>query len=208
MFSSSIPEIPLSYVKRPQQSAETLIVHFLADFIDENESTRSASNMSSSVKIRIKIGDVEVDYEGEEKYLRDDLRDLIVSLVELRSNKLPPNTNDEQPLPPSDENKGNGTSFSGTTATVAAKLSVKSGTELLLAAAVRMAVVLNKQTYTRAELHKEMQSATAYYKKNYGSNLSSSFKTLIGDDKLREVSKDVFALSAAEIQKNKGLLAS
>lgn len=158
-------------------------------------------------KIRIKMGDVEVEYEGSEEFLRQELKELLSGVLELhreRKDSVPSNNGGSG----SDEGVESSGGFNGTTNTVAAKLSVTSGPDLIIAAVARLTLVAGKDTCTRGALLKEMQSATSYYKKTYSNNLSTYLKRLVGDDRLREISKHAFSLSAPELQKIKGILAS
>lgn len=50
--------------------------------------------------------------------------------------------------------------------------------------------------FSRKELLDEMKSATAYYNKNYATNLSAYLKSALKDDRLAEISNGVFALTA------------
>lgn len=158
-------------------------------------------------KIRIKMGDIEVEYEGSESFLKEELRELLAGVVELHKEKgVGPtaiNGASNSKSPASD-----GIVFEGTTNTVAAKLSVNSGPELVIAAVARVALVLGQEKIGRTNLLKEMKTATGYYKQSYGSNLSVSLKNLVSNDRLREVSKDEFSLSATELQKIKATLAN
>ena len=145
------------------------------------------------MKLRVAIGNVEIDYEGTEDFLKQDLPALLQTVMEL--------------------NKAAGVSISGkgggagggkgehkvptlTTSSIAARLKAKSGPDLLLAAAAELTFVAKKDKFSRQELLSEMQSATAYYKKSYSNNLSQYLSGTIGETKLQETAKNVYALSA------------
>lgn len=159
-------------------------------------------------KIRIRIGDVEVEYEGPEDFLRKELRELLSGVLELhREQKDFQETT--TPSRTKTQNGGGSTgSVEGTTNTLAAKLSVLSGTGLIIAACARLTLGLGHDTFTRSALLKETQTASSYYKKTYSNNFSQYLKTFVTDNRLRELSKDIFALSAGELQKLKTQLAS
>lgn len=153
-----------------------------------------------TAKIRIKLGQVEVEYEGPEDFLRDELQDLLSAVVELHqangdadansSSTTKMEGNAAKAAPPGE--------YTGTVNTWAAKLGAKSGPDLVIAAMAKLTLVDGLPTVSRATLLSEMKSATSYYKKSYGSNLSVSLKGLVTSDRLREISKDTFALSATE----------
>ena len=145
-------------------------------------------------KLRIRIGDVEIDCEGTEDFLRKELPELLRTAMELHkaagTGAIP---------------EGVGADSSGkeklrvpalTTSTIAAKLKSKSGPTLLLAAAAHLILVKEKQTFTRQELLSEMKSASAYFKKSYSNNLTSYLKGAITEGRVRETAKNAYALSA------------
>lgn len=146
-------------------------------------------------KLRIKIGEVEIEYEGSEDFLKQELPQLLKTAMDLHkasgasANKTSPASN----------NAGNGAGGdipALTTTSIAAKIGAKYGSDLLLAAAANFALVKKKEPFTRQELLKEMQSATAYYKKNYSANLSRYIKTALSDEVLSETATNSFALGA------------
>lgn len=65
---------------------------------------------------------------------------------------------------------------------------------MLIAAAAHLALMKNKDSFSRQELLVEMKSATGFYKKNYSSNLTSYINTANGDA-LAETATGVFSLS-------------
>ena len=83
-----------------------------------------------------------------------------------------------------------------TTGSIAAKLSVKSGPELILAAAARLTIVACTAKFSRQKLAEEMKTAAAYYKATYMGNLTASLNGLVKDGKLNEPSLGNYALSA------------
>lgn len=157
-----------------------------------------------TAKIRIKMGQVEVEYEGPEDFLRAELKDLLSGVMELhreRGGNEPSDINsgaDQEGQKPND-----GSDYIGTTNTFAAKLGVKSGPDLIIAAMAQKTLVGKKEKVTRTELLQEMHTATSYYKKSYSANLTKNLKSLVTSDKLREVAADTYALSASELDRVK-----
>jgi hypothetical protein len=150
-----------------------------------------------SSKLRIRIGEVEIDYEGTEEFLKQELPQLLKTAMELH--KAAGSTPAGDPAEKRKPGTGGGghTVPSLTTGSIAAKLGADSGGDLLLAAAARLVLVEKTEPFSRSALLKEMKSATAYYKKNYAPNLSSYLKRAIKDGPLTEVAKDSFSLAAA-----------
>ncbi|MEM7336729.1 MAG: hypothetical protein AAF490_31945 [Chloroflexota bacterium] len=150
-------------------------------------------------KIKIKMGDIEIEYEGSEEFLQKDFPEMLATIVELKQLNIEDDLEGIEEDDLSEENSVGG--FKGTTSTVAARLKVSSGSDLVIAAASRLTLVLNQESFSRSELLKEMQAAKAYYKTSYRKNLSNYLKTLVGADRIREVAKDTYAMSASERNK-------
>jgi len=146
-------------------------------------------------KLRIRIGDVEIDCEGSEEFLKEELPVLLKTTMELH------NAAGGSAAPKNEANKGGssgakGTVGSMTTGSIAAKLGAKTGPELLRAAAARLTLVSKMETFSRQQLLDEMKSAPGYYKSSYSGNLSQSFKGALASNILTEVATDTFALTA------------
>jgi hypothetical protein len=145
-------------------------------------------------KIRIKVGQTEVEFEGSEDFIKDNLLQILESISGWNPPKvLAPSLpeNDVQGLDISpDEKKGWGVS------TYAAKLKVKTGTELIIATCAYLAFEHGKNSFSRKEILDGMQSATSYYQFNYSKNLSRYFQQLVRSGDLVVTSSKHFALSA------------
>lgn len=145
-------------------------------------------------RIRLKLGDLEVEYEGSESFIKSNLLALVSEAIELlqeRGDQIP-KAQVSPPLKDSDKQ------FSGTTSTIASKLSAKSGPDLIIAATTRLTLVLGLESFSRQQLLDEMKSASAYYKKSYSNNLSSYLQRLVKSNDLIEAATDTYALSASK----------
>lgn len=156
-------------------------------------------------KLKIRIGDVEIDYEGTEAFLKEELPALLRTAMELhkaaeQDDKKAP-ANKEKPA------RTGGQILAATTATIAARLKVDSGPDLLLAAAAQLTLVTQKERFSRQELLTEMQTASAYYRKSYSNNLTKYLTGAIADGKLQETATNVYALSATTRSEMEGKLA-
>jgi len=155
-----------------------------------------------SSKIKIKIGQIEIEYEGSEEFLKEELPSLLGAVTELYKETGLQLESVQSPQSTLNQNTENGvpkTSSSGdfgTTNSISAKLGAKTGAELAIAAAARLVLGLGQEQFTRKQLLQEMQNGTQYYKSSYGSNLTKTIKTLVGDQKLIERAKDTYALKA------------
>ncbi|WP_157956685.1 hypothetical protein [Salinicola halimionae] len=150
-------------------------------------------------KIKIRIGQIEIEYEGSEEFLKEELPDLLKAVTALHKEaggSLPTNVPESDSAASSKTAAAFDGSNLGTTNSIAAKLSAKTGSELAIAAAARLVLGTGLEQFNRKQLLQEMQNATQYYKSSYGSNLSKTIRTLVGDHRFIERAKDTYALKA------------
>lgn len=142
--------------------------------------------------VRIRAGDIELEYDGDEKFTKSDLIELLLKISEMKpathrpAKKKLKNTDDEHI----------GGELKMSTREIAQKLSASKCSELAFAAAVHLALVEKKSTFSQTDLIRDMKTATGIYKKSMrGTNLSSAITTLMNKGHLREPSTGVFAMT-------------
>lgn len=153
----------------------------------------------SNARIRIKIGHIEVEYEGENSFLQSDFLQLVNQVVDLQ--KTIPNA----AIMPTLQNATGGNVVNGPTTdlstdTIATLMKVSTAPELIMAAAAKLTFSEGKQKFTRQEIVTAMREAPGYFKDSYMGNLSKSLKSLTTSDKLRLVATDTYSISNAEKQ--------
>lgn len=146
-------------------------------------------------KIKIKMGAIEVEYEGSEQFLKEELPELLTAVSNLYKASAPL-IEANHSATGSDSGSGKSTKVVGTTSTLAAALGGGSGPDLAMSAASRLTFALGKDKFSRKEILEEMKSASAYYKTSYSSNLTKIINGLVKDKKLMEPAKDTYSLSA------------
>lgn len=146
-------------------------------------------------KVKIKAGSIEVDFEGSEEYMKDELP----ALIELLFSLSPPDdlTDEEESVELQAATDTSKQKLQMTTNTIAAKLNAKKGGDLIIAACAHLALVKGADKYTRSNILAEMKLATNYYKTTMNKNLSASLKTLVKQNKLLETATDTYALQAS-----------
>jgi hypothetical protein len=152
-------------------------------------------------KIRIKVGNTAIEFEGSEDYMRQDLPILIERLSEISPTG---DVDEEEPaevLPPSDDPSKKKLEL--TTNTIATMLDAKTGTDLALAACAHLCLVKGVDSFMRTHILGEMKLANNFYKKSYGANLSNYLKTLVSNSKILETAQDTYALNATEKSKSR-----
>jgi hypothetical protein len=147
-------------------------------------------------RIHIKMGSIEVEYEGNEGFIKENLLNLLTSLSELFKEAGMPSEATPSEAPQIEKAGRTPGKIEATTGTIAAKLGCTSGSDLVIAAAARLTIVSGLKAIPRTKLLEEMKSASAYYKQTYGKHLSEYLQSLIKAGKLVESAKDTYALSA------------
>jgi hypothetical protein len=156
-------------------------------------------------KIRIKFGDIEVECEGSEDFLKKELPDLLETLSKFRGRGPAPE--------PEVSGRQAGATGNGvrsrTTGSVAQAIAApSSGGGLLHAAAVKLTLIDRKDEFSRQEILDEMKSASGRWKTTYANNLSSYLQTAVKKKILVEARKDVYALATAQRTEAETKLAS
>lgn len=155
-------------------------------------------------KIRIKLGEIEVEYEGSEAFLKEELPQLLAAVSDLHA-KAGSTIDNSAKSNFHGSDKGT-KKIEATTASVAAKLQVKSGPELIMAAMARLTFALGQEVCSRQKITDEMKTAASYYRKTYLNNLSKYLDVLVKDNKLNEPTSGHYALTASARQALEGRL--
>ncbi len=159
----------------------------------------------TSAKIRIKVGSMELEYEGDPSFLTGGIEALLTTMGEL-AGKVPEEAPPFELPTPVQVASGNGNGgasagggqFTFSTNTIAAHLDAKSGPELVVCAMAQIELVQGKASSTRTDILAEMKNATTYFKETMRNNLSGSLSRLVKDKRINQIAKDTYALSATE----------
>jgi hypothetical protein len=157
-----------------------------------------------ATKLKVKIGRIEFEYEGETKFTQEDIKDLFSHLEALTPEQEPlASFSDRENMPP----PSIGRLPSLSTSTIASRLSVKGASKVVLAAAAHLQLIQGKETFSRQELTSDMKTATQHYNENIGKNLSNTLKAMVANKVLNEVRTGIFSLTAAKVMELEALLA-
>jgi len=151
-------------------------------------------------KIRIKMGQIEVEFEGTEEFLKTDLFTLLERIAELYNKKK----QSSEEIPPAEESDSNGESnklSNVSITTIASKLKVKSGKELIIAACAYFTFVAGLHEFSRLQILNEMQNAKNYYRKNFSKNLTRYIQQLLTEGVINETASKKYSLRAPYKQK-------
>lgn len=147
-------------------------------------------------KIKIRIGAIELEYEGSEEFLKQELPDLLEAVVKLHDKSGVVTQNGQ----PAGQGSGGNSNHNKqplemTTAAIATKIGGKSGPDLAFAACARLGFVAAKDRFSRKEILQEMKNASSFYKKSYNSNLTSILNGLMSADKITEPATEMYSLT-------------
>lgn len=151
-------------------------------------------------KIRVKVGSMEIEYEGDPAFLNGGIETLLVTMGDLAA-RVP---EDIAPAVPATVAVKAGSALSAndgpnfSTNTIAAHIDAKTGPELVICAMGQLELVQGKSSSSRTEILAEMKSATTYFKETMRGNLSGSLNTLTKSKRINQISKDTYSLSASE----------
>lgn len=156
-----------------------------------------------TAKIRIKVGSMELEYEGDPSFLTDGIDALLTKIGDL-STRVPTHPNPAPATATTTINGGtpfNPDSFNVSTNTIAAHMDAKKGSELVISAMAQLELVQGKSSSGRAEILAEMKGATTYFNENMRKNMSSMLTSLTKSKRVNQIASDAYALSATEKQK-------
>lgn len=155
-------------------------------------------------KIKIKVGEIEIEYEGDASFLKNDLLSIFKELS---------NANEHVAVTPKPAREKAHDSHGGksvgkhSAVTIATLLKAKTGPDLVTVAAAYLHFSQGKSEFTRAEILAAMRTATGYWQKNFAANLSTSLEGLTKADKLRVVKEGTYSLPADEMKRIEVVLA-
>jgi len=151
-------------------------------------------------RISVKLGDLQIEYEGEQKFITDGLLNFAKEFVATASDNVVASSTS------SAKRERNGT-LALSTSSIAQKLGSKSGSDLAVAAAAHLVIVKKMEQFTHTELLAEMRGAKTFYKKGFHSNLGNHIKTLVNAGRFNHIGGNDYALSESEMTELGGKLA-
>ncbi|MCJ2081675.1 hypothetical protein [Methylobacterium sp. J-090] len=162
-------------------------------------------------KLKIKMGHIEFEYEGDAVYDNEAVKDLF-SHIESLTGAAPPGTFDAlAPINELENGDGDGDVLAEianlSAQTVSARLECKSARDLAVAAAAHLQLCQGRKSFTRKELLTDMQQDNGYYNQSMSWNLSSTLNRLVSGKILMTMTGDQMSLSANELARLKVKLA-
>ena len=152
-------------------------------------------------QIKITVGAVSIEYDGEQSYIENGLGDFLDKVIQ-KSSSVPPVLAGPTMQAATPANSP----LALSTNTIAQNIGVKTGSELALAAIAKINLIKGQPAAARQEILDEMREATTYFKDSYVSNLSAYLDTLVKSRRVNLVAKATYAVAAAERKRLEGLL--
>ncbi|MBN8988645.1 MAG: hypothetical protein J0H42_10390 [Rhizobiales bacterium] len=145
-----------------------------------------------TAKLRIKAKGIEIEWEGEVDYLKNDLPDLIAAIVAALGISAGDDGDDD---PNEIENTPLNPAMKFTTAALAAKIQPGTAQDLFKVALAKLQLSDKIEPAERAQIHNEMKNAPKFYKPAMRTNLSKTIDALLTSNSINEPSTGKFALT-------------
>jgi hypothetical protein len=152
-------------------------------------------------KIKIKMGAVEIEYEGSSDFLKQEMFDLVEAVSKLHNSSVNFGSDDLTLADGSKNNTANisGGKIEGSCNEIAKKLGANGGPDLIFAAAAKLYFVDEKERFSADQIRAEMNSASNYVNTAMKSNFNKNLKSIVRKDRLKDLGSNNYSLSAAEI---------
>ena len=153
-----------------------------------------------TAKVRFRVGDLELEYQGPSSYVENGLIDLFEKVLSygdfdvgtLVRQAPEPAAGPPEKSPPRQMN----TDIS--LATMISRLGGNTGPDVVFMAAAHLAVCQDRTRFSRAEILENAKSADGYYKRSISSNLSSYLDRLLKDGRLSQYSDKSYSLPESQ----------
>lgn len=152
-------------------------------------------------RIRVKMGQIEIECEGSEKFLEKELVSILSAISDFYqsapSELKQAQVSDPISVPNTEKNtQQSAQNFDLAINSVATKLGATKGSDLLLAAMARLTFGENKDVFSDAEIKAELKLATQHKSATALKHFTVYMKSLCGAEKIYDKGSAGFALSA------------
>ena len=148
-----------------------------------------------SNKIRIKVGHIEVEYDGAEHFNKTEFTELLSTILD---------TYHKNPIAAAAIQATSAPSampaeVAMSTSDIATKLGGKTGPDLAIAAVAHLIIIKGMKSCSQKEILGEMRNAPAHFSKSYASNIAKILQTLAKRSELTNPAASTYSLPAAKI---------
>jgi hypothetical protein len=164
--------------------------------------------MTTIAKIRIKVGTMELEYEGDSTFLTIGIDPLLEKMGGLLYRMPDEVASIAEPTKQSGlANSADQRTSDFSTSTIASYAGGKTGPQLLICAMAHLEIVQSKQSSTRSEILGEMKKASGYYLESMNSNLSTTLDRLTKTKKIHKLGTEKYVLNVDTRKEIEGKLA-
>jgi|SRR5579862_5574627 len=148
---------------------------------------RGSLNMN---KLRLRLGSAELEYEGDQDFDKAEILEFLEHLSKTTHASKP------QTESPVEKETRESDPLDLGVESIASKLGVKSGPQLLTASALFLEAVKKETSYSRRDLLEAAKSGSGFYTDNVRKNLSNYLQSLVRTDKLNKRGDNQYSLNA------------
>lgn len=152
---------------------------------------------ANKTRIKIKLPNLEVEYEGTPNFLESGLLELTKKFGDFAKeevSQLPLRDNQD------DDTKTHEVHSSLTTIAIANRLGTKSGPELIIATMAKLKFTDGKDVVSADDIKTEMKEAHSIYKKSMTSNFDKNITNLVKQEMVNVVAAKRYSLSRKKIE--------
>jgi hypothetical protein len=146
-------------------------------------------------KVRVKLGQLEVECEGTEEFLKDELPKLLDAFLKLQP-KVPPAVDRPTAGLPDSAGTAGGTGLDFSMPEFANRLEAETAAQLMTAAGAFLMLVKKQVPFKRKELLETMKLASSQFKPAMTSNFDTTKKKLLKEGVFNEPNKGEFTVKA------------
>ena len=144
-------------------------------------------------KIRIRVADIEIEFEGSEEFIQEQIPELLQDIAQMRVvSDTDADIEEIEEISAEAREQFQNLGLN----TIAQRINAETGRDLIIAAAAYLTFVEESPTFSRRAILEAMKKASHYYKKSYSQNLSKYLKRLVKDGVLLQTASGLYALSA------------
>lgn len=143
-------------------------------------------------KIVLKCGDIEIEYDGPEDFLKAELATLVRAVSDIRAFA---HTKKASAAGHAHDVGGGGPA---SVSTIAQQLGVKNAPELIMSAALSY-VRGGAESFTKKELRDKIKDAKSFYKGSYSNNFDNYVARLVKKGRLNHLGGDDYSIPPTEL---------
>lgn len=148
-------------------------------------------------RVRIKLGSVEIEFEGEGDFARSGVLGLLQEALALAPKSVAPVDRIDEHGDPGAGQAVQEELGGVTVATIAAHLEPRGAQDLILCALARLQLLQGASEVSRDDIWEAMKGATGYFKASMNKNFPRDLARMVKRKKINEVASGMYSLTAS-----------